>query len=146
MTAFTAAIACLGRVWAIFGNMSSAVALVARNVTGATIIRRFGAITRPMANFVAFVTRWIVRLCAILRNMTDAIATIATLRFLRASTSKMTILVAFKTFLSIIAASHITTTATTTEVAVAGKVTRAITLVARGSHGHYEQIYRYLTN
>jgi len=152
VTTFAAAIACLRRIWAVLRDVAGPVALVARDL-GRAIIHLFGAVACPMTQLVAFITRWIVRLGAVFRNVADPVAAITPLRLLGARACKVPNLITFVTLLAVITASHIATTTTTTATAaaassstaaaittttfthsgitVAGIVTRTITLIAR---------------
>jgi len=146
MTALAAAVACLGCIWTVLGDVTSAIALITRDVTRSTIIHRFGAIARPVPKFVALVTSWIVSLCALLGNVAYAIAAITAFRFLGTSARKMPKLVTLIAFFAITASSATAATttaaaATTTSTAIthragvtiASEVARSVTLIARGS-------------
>lgn len=135
MTALTAAVACLRRVRTILGNVACAVALVARNVTHIPIVHGFRAITRPVTELVTLIASGIVSLCALLRDVTDSIATITAFCLLRTGTRKVPNLIALVALFASTTASHITASTyhAATGIAVAGKVAWTVALVTRGS-------------
>lgn len=151
MTTLAAAVTCLGCVRAVLGDVARAVALVARDIARSAIVHRIGAVACPVAEFVALVASRIVHLRALLGDVPDAVAAIAALRLLGASTSEVPELVALVALFASTAATHVavTTTAAITAtsaaattsgtithaagVAVSGKMARTVALVARGS-------------
>ena len=141
MTTFATAITCLGRIWAIFRNVARSVALVTGK-SGRAIVNLLGAVPCQVSWLVAFVASRIVRLGAVFRDMSYAVATVAPLGLLWTRASKVSILIAFVALLTVAATAHIATAVPTTSISTAsvthsgititGIVTRTITLVARG--------------
>lgn len=140
MTAFTATVACLHHVRAILGDVSDTIAFIARDGVRVSVTARIRAIARPMANLVALVASRIIRLGAVLGDVTDAIATVATLRLLRTSPGKVPQLIAFEALLTIATATHVAApSSTTSHVTITGKMAGAVAPVARGRHRHFGQ-------
>jgi len=155
MSALAAAVASLGGLRAVLGDVTGAVALVARHIGRSTLDCGLGAVAHPVPGLVAPVAGRVVRLGAVLRDVTDAVAAVAALGLLGAGTCEVPELVAFVALLAVathaaFAAAHTAATTTTAaassadatwssaaaETAVPGKVARPVALVARGRHRH----------
>jgi len=153
MSALAAAVASLRGLRAVLGDVSGAVALVARHIGRSTFVDGLWAVAHPVSGLVATVAGRVVRLGAVLRDVPDAVAAVAALGLLRAGTCEVPKLVAFVALLAVathaaaIVAAHTAAAATTAssnaartsaaaETAVPGKVARPVALVARGRHRH----------
>lgn len=62
MAALAATVACLRCIRTVLGNVTCAVALIARNVANISIVKSLWAITRPVTKLVALITSGIVSL------------------------------------------------------------------------------------
>lgn len=149
VAALAAAIASLRGLRAVLGDVTGAVAFVARHVGRAALIDRLWAVADPVSGLVAPVAGRIIGLGAVLGDVANTVAAVAALGLLGAGTCKVPELVAFVALFAVathaaaIAAHTAAPTAaanaarsTAAETAFPGKVARPVALVARGRHRH----------